>query len=274
MCNACIWGHTNSKNLASIQLNALRFVMGVGKACPIAGLFGESGWVPHSMTVRFNIVRFRRRVMQMDEDRLTRKIYLWSHSLAGDNFKNWAWKTQKLLSNIKDFGGLLSTDELWEALAQLEMTDWKTTVEDIPMNSESGGRFRFYRQFKVSPQAEEYMLSSASVKKRRIITQLRCGCLPLEIETGRYRSPKQPMSERRCQLCQLDVGDETHFLLKCPSLSSIREPMVEAILTIHPDFQTLPDERKTINILQACASSPRLSNAVYHMYRERCNSLR
>lgn len=49
MCNACIWGHTDSKALASIQLNALRFFLGVGKACPIAGPFGESGWVPYSM---------------------------------------------------------------------------------------------------------------------------------------------------------------------------------------------------------------------------------
>ena len=43
MCNACIWEHTESKTLASIQLNALRFTLEVGKACPTAGLSGESG---------------------------------------------------------------------------------------------------------------------------------------------------------------------------------------------------------------------------------------
>ena len=65
MCNACIWGHSESKVLASIQLNALRFLLGVGKACPIAGLFGESGWVPYSMLVKFNILRFWKRIMRM-----------------------------------------------------------------------------------------------------------------------------------------------------------------------------------------------------------------
>ena len=50
---------------------------------------------------------------------------MWSHSLARDNFRNWAWKTQKLLNTIKDFGGLLSADELWDALAQLELREWK-----------------------------------------------------------------------------------------------------------------------------------------------------
>ena len=195
--------------------------------------------------------------MQMGEERMTKRIYLWSHSLAGENFKNWAWKTQNLLDTIKDFGGLLSTDELWEALAQLEMMEWKKVVAAIPINSESGERFRYYRQLKSSPQAEEYIMSSAAIGKKRIITQLRCGCLPLEIETGRYRSPKQPLSERRCQLCQSDVGDELHFLLKCPSLSTTREPMLEAISAIYPSFQTLPDEQQTI---QTCATSPEISN--------------
>ena len=32
MCNSCIWGHTNSKSLASIQQKALRFILRVGKA--------------------------------------------------------------------------------------------------------------------------------------------------------------------------------------------------------------------------------------------------
>ena len=108
MCNACIWGHTESKLLASIQLNALRFVLGVGKACPIAGLFGEAGWVPYSMMVKFNIVRCRKRIMKQDEGRMTKKIYLWtvwSQSLAGENRRNWAWRTKNLLDAVKDVGG-------------------------------------------------------------------------------------------------------------------------------------------------------------------------
>ena len=51
MCNACIWGHAESKSLASIQLNAPRFVLGVGKAChgkikylEISQKDHENGW--------------------------------------------------------------------------------------------------------------------------------------------------------------------------------------------------------------------------------------
>ena len=53
----------------------------------------------------------------MGRYRLTRKICTWRESLAGENFKNWAWKASKLLGDIRDFGGLLMMDDLWDALA-------------------------------------------------------------------------------------------------------------------------------------------------------------
>ena len=73
ICNACIWGHSGSKVLASIQLNALRFCWGWGRHVPIVGLLGESGWVPYSMMVKFNILRFWKRIMRMEGDRITKK---------------------------------------------------------------------------------------------------------------------------------------------------------------------------------------------------------
>ena len=44
--------------------------------------------------------------------------------------------------------------------------------------------------------------------------------------------------------------------------------MLEAISAIYPSFRTLTDEQKTVFILQTCASSPEVSNPIYHMQRE------
>ena len=129
--------------------------------------------------------------MKMGSDRITRTICMWSQSLADENFENWAWKARRLLETIKDFGGLLSIDELWDALAQQELNQWKNTVTTIPQDSETGGRFKYHRDINSSP-----------LNKRRVITQLHCGCLPLEIELGCYGSPKPPVSEGTCQLCE------------------------------------------------------------------------
>ena len=74
MCNACIWGHRESKDLLNIQTSALRFLLGVGKTRPKAELFGETGLVPFTMSIKFNIFKFRKRIAGMDDNRITKKF--------------------------------------------------------------------------------------------------------------------------------------------------------------------------------------------------------
>ena len=62
---------------------------------------------------------------------------------------------------------------------------------------------------------------------------VRCGCLPLEIATGHYHSPKTPLSKRVCQLCNSGIGTETQFLL-CPSLDTPREDLTKSMVHIYP----------------------------------------
>ena len=101
----------------------MRFLLGVGRTCPKVGLFGETGWVPFTMTIKFNILRFRNIIMNMEKDRITSKVSL---------FQNWAWKTRALLESIKDYGGVLSIDKIRNELAKLELDDWKMVVNEIP----------------------------------------------------------------------------------------------------------------------------------------------
>ncbi len=94
------------------------------------------------------------------------------------------------------------------------MTEWAEAVNVIPPRSESGGHLFYCRQIKHEPCPEPYM-EVTCINRRRIITLLRCGCLPLEVESGRYRTPKTPLQQRICQICQKGVGDECHFLNSC-----------------------------------------------------------
>ena len=52
--------------------------------------------------------------------------------------------------------------------------------------------------------------------------KLRISSHKLKIETGRYENI--PRDEMLCSLCNCNrIEDETHFLLDCPSFSSIRD---------------------------------------------------
>ena len=136
-------------------------------------------------------------------------------------------------------------------------------METTSAESKSGGRFRFYRLIKSSPSPEQYITTNTSLNKRRFITQLRCRCLPLEVELGRYRLPKNPLKERLCALCSEATGDEVHFLTVYPCLNEPREKLTTAMTSIC-DYSSLDPLEKTKRILQACSSSQAVSNAAYH----------
>ena len=115
----------------------------------------------------------------------------------------------------------------------------------------TGGCLLFYRQVKSKPAPEPYILNSISMNRRRTIIMLRCGCLPLEVETGRYRTPKTPLQQRICQLCENGVGDETHFLNHCKPLTLLRVQLYEAASdSLDVNFYSLSPDQKTLLILQ------------------------
>ena len=98
---------------------------------------------------------------------------------------------------------------------------------------------------------------------------LRCGCLPLEVETGRYRSPKTPISSRTCQLCNDgSIGDEVHFLNSCRPLHRLRTKLFQAASETYDQeaFYTLPPEQKTVLLMQLCSVNPAIAKIIYDIF--------
>ena len=146
MTNACIWGHKEYPRIANLQHRAMRFFLGVGKTCPTGGLFGEMGWIPHRGLIKFNILKFQHRIMSMRSTRLTHLILLWSKSLTG--MPNWANHTSELLSSLYQDNLLhqrhYSINDLWNAVMGQELYEWRSNINRIPKDSDTGGRLRFY----------------------------------------------------------------------------------------------------------------------------------
>ena len=149
---------------------------------------------------------------------------------------NW---TSNILNSLYEHNLLqgIAVEDLWDATINLELQTWRSSVQETPKNSESGGRLILYRQIKSAPDPEPY-INSVSNNKRRIVAMLRCGCLPLEVETGRYRTPKTPLLQRTCEICGNGIGDETHFLNYCQPLTSLRLELYKmcVILTFTPSL--------------------------------------
>ena len=76
--------------------------------------------------------------------------------------------------------------------------------------------------------------------------KLRCSNLKFPIETGRWTNvPKQ---NRICPLCNLDIGNEFHYLFNCtyPQIAELRKKFIPGY------YLSNPSENKLIRLLSYC----------------------
>ena len=82
-----------------------------------------------------------------------------------------------------------------------------------------------------------------SRERRSYIAQIRCGILPLHIETGRWININ--VEERTCKVCNQDiVEDETHFIFNCPKYSYERAEFISMVEAKNPEFITYDNIEK------------------------------
>ena len=104
--------------------------------------------------------------------------------------------------------------DLKESLLQYANIEWLEILHKPVYNSESGGKLRHYKNFKMDPAPAHYVLAPLGMGYRWVLASLRAGCLPLAVETGHFRSSKIPLADRTCPLCNCnEIEDEYHFLI-------------------------------------------------------------
>jgi len=111
------------------------------------------------------------------------------------------------------------------------------------------------------------------VSVRRVLAGLRAGCLPLQIELGRYTSPKTPLNMRICKLCNEGTEDQEHFLFHCRALTKPRNDFFCRVQTLNPDFlsYTLLNKRQYLLCPQQHIHC--IAHGIYCMYTFRQNLL-
>ena len=105
-------------------------------------------------------------------------------------------------------------------LALLVNEHWVVRLHRPTSDSVTGGKLR---TIKADPNPSPYLLAPLSPGQRWVVGSLRAGCLPLAVETGRYQSPKVPLVDRVCTLCDAGcVEDEIHFITTCRAVHNER----------------------------------------------------
>ena len=103
------------------------------------------------------------------------------------------------------------------------------------MKIDSESKLVLFKDAKDTLSLSKYMSVINNREKRRLLSKLRLGVLPLEIEKGRRSNLLR--NDRHCKLCETDqVEDEIHFLFTCPSLAQYRQPFITSISELQPHF--------------------------------------
>ena len=174
------------------------------------------GWLSPEYTRILCKVRLWNRLVQMDSSRLTKNFFEWDWLIRRNNWSSEICSTFLKLDSDTHFYNQDQFDfkSLKERVWDLAQEEWRTSVKSFP-------KLRSYNKFKTTSGPKNYILISISKSVRSLLVQLRCGVLPLAIETGRFT--RKDISERKCIICNSGaIEDEQHFICNCTLYDDFR----------------------------------------------------
>lgn len=231
-----IWGFRNFNMPNTLQNRAMRIFLGVHRFAPVAGLEGDMVWLSPQYRRWLNMIRFWNRLILMENERLTRKVFDWSYNESIHGCTNWCYDILSVFKELSmefyfDNKLIVNIGECKSILKAKQNISWSTAVQNKP-------KLRFYAKFKDNLVVEKYTCLNLSSSERSVLAQLRFGILPLHVETGRFVNTK--LEDRVCRICSNgSIEDECHFLFECSAYELPRNNWINSIVQVHPDFFSL-----------------------------------
>ena len=97
-CCSGVWGFKSFDIIDMIQNWAIRYFMGVHRFTPILANTGDMGWVVSTSRRWANFLRLWNRLVNMHENRLTKKIFSYDYSMPGG--KSWCSDGKTILTEV------------------------------------------------------------------------------------------------------------------------------------------------------------------------------
>ena len=242
-----IWGYQQYSQIDAVQNRAIRFYLGLHRFSPNLAINGDVGWLGSRIRRKINMLRLWNRLLNFVDSRLVKKVFMWDvrKRRSVGSWSSDIFKIMLELNLIHSYENLLPVD-LGVAKRQLHenyISAWKNEIIDTP-------KLRTYCLFKELYETEPYVYKVHNRRERSLLSQFRCGILPLKVETGRYT--QVPLEYRLCLLCEENcIEDEMHFFFDCSFYYNLRLNFLEYIMDMYPTFPELNRNEK----LKMCMSN-------------------
>ena len=242
-----IWGYQKLDQINTIQNRAIRFYLGVHKYAPNLAINGDIGWLSSGVRRWVEMLRYWNRLMKMNDSYLTKKVFEWDYNKRKTQ-GSWNSDIYKLfttleMAHIHSNKELIDLETARDYFFNKEMQEWKTAVVNV-------SKLRTFCIFKENYETEPFVYTVYNRAHRYILSQLRCGILPIKIETGRYT--QIPVEFRLCILCDENaIEDEKHFLFECQFYNPLRNVYYDKLREYCEHFDSLDCDQKLIFIMNA-----------------------
>ena len=194
MCRAgdelCIQKSGDTRTIVNnnLQNRAMRVFLGVHRFSPVAGLEGDMAWLAPQFRRWLNMLLFWNRLVSMDSDRLTKKVYDWTFMTSNVGRNNWC---KDIYSVFVELGmenhycnrKRVNIEECKAMLMNKQTYGWLNAINGKP-------KLRFYATFKQEFCAENYIKLNLSSSERSVLSKLRFGIMSLHIETHVNTKPE------------------------------------------------------------------------------------
>ena len=211
-------------------------------------IYGELGVTQITVDIQARIVSYWSKLLENDRFKLTSAIYVEIFRMH----RNGIYKS-KYIDNIKSliekngFSGIWVSQNVINSkwFCRCFKQSWSNLVE----SSSSGTN---YRIFKDSFEISKYIKKLPNYFTK-ILLNLRTRNHKLPIEIGRWKSI--PHSERKCTLCNSDIGDEYHYIMSCVYFKEHRRKFIKQYYTRHPNtlkFKQLFCESSKNQLINLC----------------------
>ena len=233
-----LWGSiiTQPNNVISKFVNKFyKIILGVPSHTSTTGIHLELGRFPIDVNVQSLMLKYWARLISLPRSRLVSMCY-WS--LVDNHHLSDTW-----LNSIKNT--IFSTGQfyIWNNQRHFSVSDYKFLSQKVcylkqnlkdqfilkssqKMQTES--KLMYFKNSKQTLSLSNYLTKISNRNSRTLLSKLRLGVLPLEIEKGRHHNLSR--NERICQFCQTNsVEDELHFLFDCPAFDTSRAISINLI---------------------------------------------
>ena len=227
-----VWGFSNTSDIERVHNYFCKYILHLNPKIPGNVARGELGRSRLECTIKQRMVNFWARLITGKSSKISSILFhiLKNKSDSGSTILPWLTKITSTINGC-GLGYILDTPPehlnpplvkaiVKDRVCAMESQDWHASILD-------SGYCSTYRTFKSSLDFEKY-LTILSSKEAINLCRFRCGNHSLPIVTGRHHGVEK--CNRKCNECDMNtIGDESHYIFTCPSLTQERSTYIEAV---------------------------------------------